>query len=255
MRRPFVSTAILCMILVSSSALIFSPAAAADYGKVGVKAGDFAVYSAATTNSSIFGNYSSVVVLFTNVTGVVVTLNATGFKSDGSKVSSVTLTGNVTDSMVTMYVVNTTVNMPILYGYLIPTNLSANDPIFYGAPLTINRTTTMLIGGYNRTVNNLNYTVEMYSISEALILYWDKLTGILVKSEAYISGTGWINQTLTFASMWMSRGGLNPPDYTWETLLGIGGIIAIVALCALAWSRTKGRVKGQPPQQVNEAAT
>jgi hypothetical protein len=255
-RRLFLATALFCLILVSSSALISTHAAAPDYSGVAVKTGDSAEYSIATTNSSLFGDIDFGVVVFTNVTGVMVTLNITTYNHSSIKNNSMVLAGNVSDSTATVHIGNMTTKMPILYTYLIPANLSANDPIYDGAPLIINETTTMSISGYTRTVNVLNLTVGgLYGISAIAIIYWDRLSGIVVEGDTYLSETGWINDTLRFTSIWMSRqGGIIIPYYMWETLLGIGVIIILVILSGVAWSRIKGQIKGPESQQTNEIA-
>jgi hypothetical protein len=114
----------------------------------------------------------------------------------------------------------------------------------------------MSISGYTRTVNVLNLTVGgLYGISAIAIICWDRLSGIVVEGDTYLSETGWINDTLRFTSIWMSRqGGIIIPYYMWETLLGIGVIIILVILSGVAWSRIKGQIKGPESQQTNEIA-
>jgi hypothetical protein len=242
-RRPVLAAAILCTILVSWSFLTSSPAAAADFSRVGVKTGDWVEYSFNTTNGSIFGNWNRFAVVFQNVTGVMAALNFTFFNPDGSENSSYIRSGNVSNSMATVQVQNMSVLEPILFFFLIPAGLSANDPVFDGAPFRINETTTTVAGGTPRTTNHFSASVgDVSTIYLNMSIFWDKPTGLMVRTDLYINGIGWERLTLTSTSLWNNLFfGLAPST----VLLIIGALAALTIV--VEWIAFRRGRKGRKP--------
>jgi chitodextrinase len=165
------------LIVVLSFALAPTTVAAEDYTKIGVKVGDTAEYSFTMTGVPTPTTLSY---LISNVTGTNVTISSAG---------STIVSGNVSAGGNGIWL------------YLIAANLTAGDPLYVGAPYSINETITMTAAGESRAINhfNLTTTVSGYTVIEEI--YWDKLTGLMTGINDYISGSGWTNQTLTTTSL------------------------------------------------------
>jgi hypothetical protein len=208
-----------------------SSVTATDFSKVGVRTGDWAKYSFVSTNKSMIPSGPENL-SFTNVTGTMVTLNVTAYNPDGSENSSHVYAGNVSNSMEPLYIPGVgNVSLPILYSFIIPANLSANDPIYDGAAISINDTESLTVANVSRVVNHVNGTSAILGTPyERYNMYWDKQTGIVVVGNAYIIGlNAWINMTLTATSLWheVSVGGPIFGLSLWQLLI-IGGVVAVV---------------------------
>lgn len=184
MRKSVVySLALMSVLLVLTTPVSF--ASAADYTKVGVKANDMVVYklsiSAKTENKSIM--------LVSGINGTEVYLSYTNFFPNGTISSQSQQSTNVTTGSTLGWL------------SLIAANLTAGDPVYSGATTTINETVTMTTAGANRVVNHL------YLSSGMLDIYWDKITGLMVKINFLFFG--WLNYTMLYTTAWPP--GAQPP--------------------------------------------
>jgi hypothetical protein len=132
---------------------------AADYNKIGVKSGDIAEYHVA---SQAVVRWNRIVVVFSNVTPPLVTIDVTNYM-DGTKIVGGSSIENVSRQVTDLY--------------LISAGLAQGDPIYDGADRTINETILMTVLGQSRYVNHLN----LYE--GRLNLYWDRETGLLVNAS------------------------------------------------------------------------
>jgi hypothetical protein len=151
---------ILSIILFSSATATLSQSA--DYNKVGVKVGDTAEYSVSVSST----DEVSMVINITNVSAPTVEINVTFYFST-----------HPTQNETFIYDVSTgTGFIPILTA----PGLSVGDPIYLGSSGMINDTIAMTVAGTSRSVNHFNYSAPSFSYGE---YYWDKNTGLLVKSS------------------------------------------------------------------------
>jgi hypothetical protein len=167
------------------------------------------------------------------VTGTIVTINTTLYNPDGSKNSSHVSVGNVSNSLSKVYVKGFgNITVPVMWESIIPANLSAHDPIYSGASLSINETKPITVANVSRVANHINITLTTNGTSpNEYNLYWDKQTGLLVSEQMYLSVVQLrVNESLIATSLWYNSGnnrlifGLNMSQ-----VLLVGGAIAIVA--------------------------
>lgn len=213
----------LSVVLVLSLEVIPSQVVAADFSKVGVKTGTTATYSFSASNSEV----NRVDLNFTSVAGTTVTLSYIWYNPDGSENSSWVDTGDV----------STGGGVTAISAFLIPSNLSAGDPIFSGSLLTINETVSMFTAGAYRTVNHSNWITTSGSYRHDL--YWDKQTGLMVRLTLRSGSSGGPysqNVTLTSTSPWSA--GLSVDA---STLILIGGVVAAVVVAVAAVSLRRRR--------------
>lgn len=200
-------------------AMMCNPASAATYA-VGVKVNDTADYDVSTTLSGKT-DATKMHVLVYGVVGTTVTLNLTYTFENGSQSKPEQLSGDVAGSNNVWY-------------YLIAKNLTTNDPISPSSILKINGTETMTAAGASRTVCHLNSTF----IFDSGNVWWDRETGILVKSNLLILVSlwplhfAWINATLTSTSIW--SGGLFGLSTTTLIIIAVVGVVVIAAIVLLA---------------------
>lgn len=218
MRRSTTFTLVLLTaLLVSSASLGF--ASAVDYNKVGVKNGDTATYSGigGTVGNTTTGTMDLV---FWNITGTIVSANATLRWPNGTLILATTAKGNLTDGY--QFAV-----FP-LFIFLVVPNLSVNDSIAIGpSPLQywkINETITMTAGGASRSVNHL---IAPGAPNGLWDLYWDNETGITVKASIQTTPGNWMNWTMTSTSLW--SGGL-PATTLILVAAGVGVVVIAVAV-------------------------
>jgi len=203
---------ILSMLLLMTTA---SPASATTYA-VGVAVGDTADYNvsltympeAASMHLSVYG-----------IVGTAVTLDYSFVFKNGSHSASSQLTGDIANGA-----------GDLIYLYLIAKNLTTNDPIYSGSSFKINHTETMNAAGASRTVCHLNLTKGFTPGN----IWWDRGTGLLVKSNFLFWIFGWYNLTLTATSKWSA--GLFGLDTTTLLLIG-GGAIVLIAVIAVVLRR------------------
>jgi hypothetical protein len=197
-RRPKkMALAILSVLLLSSlivSSFTVTTCKAADYTKVGVKIGDWAHYSVDTNATSSHVDFANLTV--TNIDRSNVTIRLVAYNSTYQATGD--YTGNLTSGD--------------LWGWLVSANLTQGDPLWIGSPYVINDTSTLIVSGKARVCNHLNYTESgLLFFTDNRDIYWDKATGILVRSNDISSiGSGHVQvgYTLISTSLW------SPPDYT-----------------------------------------
>jgi hypothetical protein len=152
-----------------------SLASATDYTKVGVKVGDTANYS----YSNPQGN-GTLQINVQQITGTNVTINIKKINSNGSSTPDNIVTGNL----------SAPTNKILLY--LVASNLTQGDSVTPGHQLlTIDKTTTMKIQGINRTVIHVSYALVISDMDFGgyyFDAYWDKSTGLGIKSVITVSG-------------------------------------------------------------------
>lgn len=207
------SLLLLSLIMLSITTL---PTSATDYTKVGVKVGDTADYSYSTPTEA-----GRLRIHIQKIAGTTVTVGFSTLNPDGSEKPL----GNVTGDL------SGTFNP--LFGSLIASDLSQNDSIFPGSIYTIDKTTTMIVTGVNRTVNHVSYsqTSGPSGNHQYLDAYWDKATGLSVKLNSTITGE-FANASL-ISNLTSTTAFGNNIDPT--TLLVIaGGVTAILAATAIA---------------------
>jgi hypothetical protein len=213
---------------------------ATDFSKVGVRSGDWAQYKVSESVNrtlaskmnfpigSLFSGRENLV--FTNVTGTIVTINITLYNLDGSENSSRVVVGNVSNSLSTQYVKGYgNFTLPIMWENIIPANLSAHDPIYSGASMSINETKPMTVGNVSRVANHVNLTSIINSTTYyKYSLYWDKQTGLMVSVQMYLSSLQlWVNESLIVTSLWQNSIGVSMVQ-----VLLVGGVIAVVAFAS-----------------------
>lgn len=205
--RKLVSALSLLSILLVCS-VVTVPTSAADYSKIGVKAGDFSKYSA-TGPGVLNGSYATFLVI--NTTGTLVWINFTQFNPGGTINSTSEFDANITTGS----------GFFIAYLLICP-GLVAGDHIYNSSSwFTINSTFQMSVIGYTRTVNLVNLTMG----SQYLRWWWDQSTGLMVRLLADV-GSG----PVEFALMSTSAFGIFS-DLVVMLLIG-GGIAAVVLIAA-----------------------
>jgi len=155
-------------------------ALAVDYTKVGVKVGNTANYKTSTS----FGTYNGTQILVYGVilSGIVY-LNFTYYYPNGTVASRYQIicdliAGSIPGS-----------------AFLLAANLTAGNPIYSSAAMTINETITMTFAGTPRTVNHLRLPNGQFEA------YWDKATGLVCKLN-YFYIVGWLNMTIMSTDAW-----------------------------------------------------
>jgi len=166
-------------------------ASAADYEKVGVKLGNTADYDTSLTSHA----YNRTHILVYGIVGTLVYLNFTYYFPNGTVGDEYQWIGDVFAGVPNYF-----------YVYLLAANLTAGDPIYSGASMTINETVTMTFAGTPRTVNHLLLT------SWPLEAYWDKATGLIAKLNFWL--LGWINMTIISTDVWSTVTPPPPPPAT-----------------------------------------
>lgn len=196
-------------------AAVYNPASATTYA-VGVKVGDTADYNVALTSSA---NATRMHVFVYGIVGTTVTLNYSYTLKNGTTLKPLQISGDVATSS------------GLLLLFLLAKNLTKNDPIGSGSVFKINDTGTMEVAGATRTVNHFNIT----GFGIIGNIWWDKDTGILVKSAIGIIFVGWWNTTLTATSLWSA--GLFGMSTTTLLLIGVVAIVVIALVVVLVRRR------------------
>jgi len=193
---------------------------------VGVKAGDTADYTISITGEP---NSTAAHVYFCSVVGTTVTLNASLILKNGSH------------SKPEQYTCDVAADHDLMW-YLIPSNLTTNDPIHPGCEMKINKTEPMTVAGASRTVVYLNYT-SLHSPFPYYYptggIWWDRQTGIGVKAtirnvNPLTLAVSWFNYTLTSTSLWS-------PDFSTTTILLVGAVALIVIIATVVLLRKRHR--------------
>jgi hypothetical protein len=203
MRKTFASTLAVFSLLLVVSAASATPLTV-DYTKVGVKVGDVAIYRSSFTA----GPWNKTEILVYGIVGTVVTLNYTDYNPDGS-------IGNQGQVVFDIYA-----GSFLLYRYLIAGNLTTGDPLYSGAPITINETSQMVVAGALRTINHANYNGGMFNA------YWDQATGLMTEAQVWFFA--WENYSLLSTTAWAPDTLLNM-----TTIALIEGIVIIILVIAL----------------------
>ncbi|WXG44295.1 MAG: hypothetical protein WED04_09725 [Promethearchaeati archaeon SRVP18_Atabeyarchaeia-1] len=160
------------MVLVAST----TPAAAADYAKVGVKVGDIATYRTAMSGSAV----NKTVFLVYGIVGTSFYINYTYFLPNGAVSSQGQLVGDtVTGGMLNV---------------LVTKNLTTNDRIYSGSPIKINDSGILIFGGMSRIINHARISGGLFEF------WWDKDTGLVVKMNLY--SVAWLNLTMISTTAW-----------------------------------------------------
>lgn len=179
------------------------PLQAANYTKVGVKNGDWVSYSYSVSSPTIGSVSGSARIDITQVSGTQVAVSYQVTYSGHS--ATLTYTGDISTGSGN------------ICSFVIAANLTAGDPLYIGAAITINQTISMNIASAQRTVNYVTLSVSGTSLS----LYFDKVTGLLLKESLISSGTS-ITIEATSTSAFSAD---------LSSLLIIGGIgVGVVAL-------------------------
>jgi uncharacterized delta-60 repeat protein len=162
-----------------------------EYLKVGVKVGDTANYSISITGVQWVRLY----IVITGVSGTIVSGNLTAYFSNG------------TVGMFQQWSSDLSTGGGMTVTFLIASNLTAGKPAYAGSPMIINETIPMMILGATRNLNHLSLT--NYN-GQAEDVYWDKLTGIMIRTSIQNLATSyWTNMTLTSTSTWSD---VTPPS-------------------------------------------
>jgi hypothetical protein len=206
-KKAIACIGILSMLLLVTAA--YNPASALTYA-AGVKPGDTATYNVSLTP---YPDSVKMHIFVFGVTGTTVTLNVSFTQKNGTETKPFQTSGDVATG-------------GALILWLLAKNLTTNNPLYSGSDLAINGTTTMSVGGQSRTVNYLNIT----GFGIVGNMYWDKDTGILVKSNLGIIFVGWWNTTLNSTSLWSP--GLFGLSYTTIAIIG-GGVVVLIALIVI----------------------
>lgn len=186
--------AVIALVLFSSSIIVTSQAA--DYTKIGVRAGDRADYSVDRSGPDRLR------IEVTEVTGVFVNITYTDYWSNGTVVDVSTARGDVSSGD--------------LAELLVCRGLQAGDQLYQGATgLYFNNTLSMEIAGATRTVNEIILSGDQH-------IYYDQQTGIFAR----LVHPGTANYTMISTNMWW------PVDPM--VLILIGGGVAAVAVVAVA---------------------
>jgi hypothetical protein len=188
MKRKLVWTMML-LTLVLSAGIVVSPIAAANYSKIGVRTGDYAVYSTRYTLSTANRTY----VFVSNAVDTFSNLTITDYFADGSLQQSYAVFGNVSKGEA------------LVWYWLVPANLSAGDLIYDGASRKVNETITMMVAGASRSVNYVGYNIGTIVFD----IYYDRATGIMVR-ENIKTGYSWGNRTMISTNLWQPDGPIPP---------------------------------------------
>lgn len=210
-------------LLVFSAMLTSSTAA--DYTKVGVKAGDTLDYSVSANIGVPLTGTAHVAVV--GVVGTNVTMTVVFTMTNGTQESLGTIWGNVSNGY-------SGIGIP-MFVFMICPNLAAGDAAVIDSEgssfLVINGTTTMVAAGASRQVNYILESFDMRTAPPAggqlapippqvyVGMYWDKLTGVTAQCITNLGGD-WMNFTLTSTSLWL-------PDIVPIVLIGaaVGGVV------------------------------
>jgi hypothetical protein len=172
--------ATLSILIVLSSSLTSS--LATDYTIVGVKAGDKAEYTFASSDSRMNGAVAHVSIQ--KVEGSKVTINGTIRYPNGT-IQGESIGGDISSGQNSSYY------------FLVCANLTQGDPIFNGSDMKVTETTSMSVLGATREVNHMSLNYLVYSFD----IYWDKLSGLMVRLVG--GGMGqWIGVTMTNTTVW-----------------------------------------------------
>jgi hypothetical protein len=166
---------------------------AADYTRIGVKAGDVVDYTVEHSGEPDWRR-----IQITEVTGAFVNLTVIDY--------------SVSTQMTYVYSQRGNVSKGDLFYALVCAGLQAGDPLYAGAPEHFNNTLDMEIAGVTRTVNEISTSSDEH-------IYYDQQTGIFVKS-VHLGGT---NYTVVSATMWA------PADQT-VFILTVEAVTAAVAV-------------------------
>jgi hypothetical protein len=221
MNRKLAFSLALLMILMVVSATSM-PIQAASYN-IGVAAGNTADYTATMTATS---SISSVHLLINNVTGTKAGIALTPHLTNGSTMPAQT-----------MYIDVASTSFNSFFFILIAANLTTNDPIYPSAPVTLNQSSYMVVTGANRTVNHFKSTFGGTAYYD---VYWDKLTGLIVKGNMYISSAGgWVNLTMSGNNIWAAGAGTILGVSTTELVAIVVIVVIVIAVAFLLLRRRK----------------
>jgi hypothetical protein len=194
--------AVIALVLFSSSIIVTSQAA--NYTKIGVRAGDRADYS--TDHSGP----DRLRIEVTEVTGVFVNITITDYWSNGTVVDVSTARGNVSNGG--------------LAELLVCGGLQAGDLLYPGADVYFNYTVSMEIAGATRTVNEIILSGDQH-------VYYDQQTGIFAR----LVHSGGSNYTMISTNMW------GPIDPMVLILIGGGAAAVAIVVVAVVLLRRRGK--------------
>jgi hypothetical protein len=211
-RKLAFGLALLTILMVVSATSI--PTLATTY-QLGVQAGNTATYTASVTGLT---NVTTAHLLVHNATGTVAGLIMSFYFSNGTLAKGENISALVD--------VTSTNGSDLGFIFLIAKNLTAGDPVYPTAKLTLNQTTSLTVAGASRAVNLLKIGNSS--------LYWDQATGIIVKMNLQI--IGWLNFSMTATNMWSAAGilGLSTTE-----LLIIGVVVILVIIVAVVLVRRR----------------
>lgn len=217
MRRALLSMlATISLLFIVAAAT--TPSLAADYGKVGVTAGDWVDYSVkyySTSPSQPESEYISqyhnrVHVDILRVMGTTVTLNVTMFYPN-QRAPSEAYNVDISRS---------------LCCYLSVAGLNKGDPAHIGANIAVEDTIYMTI---METQRNVNIIEPSAALDAQVILYFDQTTGILVESHRSSLMFGWMVEKVTSTSVILS-----PQIDPVTGLVTVVASVSIVAMISIA---------------------
>jgi hypothetical protein len=169
---------LLSLIMIST---IMLPVSATDLTRIGVKVGDTADYtfSNPTANGTLATGRFRIHIL--GINGTIVTIDLRSVYLNNSEGRDNIITGDVSSG-----------DNPI-FPYLIPADLGQGDYID-NLVMWVDRTTTMIVAGQNRIVNHFDGITSLPMIPAGVNwtwsndVYYDKLTGLLVKWNWTLAG-------------------------------------------------------------------
>jgi hypothetical protein len=220
LRKLMTSTLVALVVLIVLSTLVVS-SSAADYTKVGVKAGDTADYKIVSSNPKMNG--AVIHASIQKVEGTVVTINGSVHYTNGT-VQAEFISGDIS------------LGQNSSYYFLICANLTRGDPIYVDSKMNITETASMSVLGVSREVNHLSSS----SILGRFDVYWDKLSGLMTRLEASSWGFQ-ITIAITSTSLWIAssqtQGGTNSTGGTGSTGSAANGVVGwlVIGMVVTVW--------------------
>jgi hypothetical protein len=150
------------------------PVSATDYTKVGVRVGDTADYT--YYNPSETG---TIHIQILQIAGTNVTVNMSESSSKGQ----------VRPNQIVTVDLSATINL--LLTYLVAANLTQGDSVIpQNTQYVIDESITTNFAGVNRTINHANFNITLPDNTSGyyINIYWDKATGLGIKTNITITG-------------------------------------------------------------------
>jgi hypothetical protein len=250
--RSYISVLSIFMLLftllhISSSILAFSE------GRIGVKSGDWIMLNytfvnapnATSSPSNVsfpFPTWMKVEILGVNATQVSVDVRMTTHMSDGTEKNqngTLDLTAGTQTGLA-------------LSGLIVPANLAVGDSTYltgYGNVTITNETTRTYVGASRSNVL-ANFSYQSAQVTQQLIFYWDKQTGVIVEADiTSVSADATLKPVET--NMWQPQLFAIPVDKAVAYPLIAAAAILIALL--LAWRYRKKTPNENPTKKPVES--